>query len=177
MKRPHMKFTGHFKTAGSRSRECCDVLGCAVMSWGVLSSLTGRWAGSFPCGPDLQAPRSHCPWSRCPGSHSHQQTGCSWFPASSHRREGRSHRWKKGLEVKGLLTARHSTLHRLWHTAVHTPVPHTCTTQLYTQLYHTHLAKVSPMPLSANLPREERCFRRYLGCFGLSCQTVTSKLV
>lgn len=58
MKRPHMKFTGHFKTAGSRSRECCDVLGCAVMCWGVLGCAELTYG---PMGRVLPL------WSRPPG--------------------------------------------------------------------------------------------------------------
>lgn len=50
---------------------------------------------------------------------------------------------EKGLEVRGVPSPSP------------TPVPRH-------GLCHAHLAKVSPMPLSANLPREERCFTRDL---------------
>lgn len=59
-----------------------------TMYW---AELTGWWAGSCLCDPGRQVPRSHCPSSRCPGFHSHQQTSCSWFLALTHHREGRSH--------------------------------------------------------------------------------------
>ena len=95
--------------------------------------LTGLWGGSFRCGPSLLGPRFCCPSSQSPRCHSRQQTGCSLFPAWSHRRRGRSHRCRD---------QRSGVRHWPRDRAPQRAQPNN---------WHAYLARVRPMPLSANL--------------------------
>lgn len=120
--------------ARSWNRECFDVLSS---TYGPMGRVLPRW--SRPPGPQISLSIVSVP--RFPLSPTNRLFLISCLEPSS---------WGKVPPLR-----RKSWR---WKGCSH-PAPTLCPHRLC----HTYLAKVRPMPLSANLQRQERCFRRSLG--------------